>query len=468
MSTDILRPLSPSAAGVDARGILGFLDAVEADPAIRPHALVVLRNGARIAEGSWAPFDADRVQLMYSVSKSFTSTAAGLARQEGLLDLDATVLSYFPELDADVTDPRSRAMTVRHIASMSSGHAVDTITIAQERDPLDVVRGFLLTPPDAEPGTLFAYNQPCTYTLAAIVQRLTGQTLVEYLRPRLFEPLGIDEAFWVELPAGRNLGFSGLHVTIDAVARLGELYRRGGMWGDRRVLDAEWVSLATTRHIATPPVGAPDWEQGYGFQFWIARHGYRGDGAYGQFCVVVPESGLVVAMTSETEPMQHVLDALWTHLLPAIDAPADPADDDLLAARLASLSIAPHGGTADPESAGDWHDRTFAVDPTGRSTSVDAVRVAKDGDGWRLELLDATGTLEVGFAADAWVLGEPRNVPLAASGGWSSGGALDVEVMFLESPHTLRVRCSATSGLSAVRWATTPLHSVTPSEQHHP
>ena len=468
MSSDILPSSTPSAAGVDARGILRFLDAVDADPAIRPHSVVVLRDGLRIAEGSWAPFAADRVQLMYSISKSFTSTAVGLARQEGLLDLDATVLSYFPELDADITDPRSRAMTVRHIAAMSSGHAADTIEVAQERDPADLVRGFLLTPPDAEPGTLFAYNQPCSYTLAAIVQRLTGQTLVEYLRPRLFEPLGIDEAFWVELPAGRNLGFSGLHVTIEAVARLGELYRRGGMWGDRRVLDEDWVSLATRHHIDTPPAGAPDWEQGYGFQFWMARHGYRGDGAFGQFCVVVPESGLVVAFTSETGPMQNVLDALWAHLLPAIDAPVDPADDALLAARLASLTIAPRDAAAEPGSAGDWNDRTFAVDPAARSTSVDAVRVVAEGDGWRLDLLDSTGALEVGFAAGAWVLGEPRGVPLAASGGWSSDGVLDVEVMFLESPHTLRVRCSAASGQSAVRWATTPLHSVTPSEQHHP
>jgi CubicO group peptidase (beta-lactamase class C family) len=298
VSSDILRPTTPSAAGVDARGLLRFLDAIEADPQIRPHSLIVLRDGTRIAEGSWAPFSADRVQLMYSVSKSFTSTAAGLAR---------------PELDADITDPRSRAMKVRHLASMSSGHAADTVDVARERDPDDVVRGFLLTPPDAEPGTLFAYNQPCTYTLAAIVQRLTGPTLVEYLRPRLFDPLGIGEAFWVEEPAGRNLGFSGLHVTIDAVARLGELYRRGGMWGQQRVLDAEWVALATSRQVATHPVGAPDWEQGYGFQFWMARHGYRGDGAYGQFCVVVPEHGLVVAFTSETGPMQHVLDALWSH-----------------------------------------------------------------------------------------------------------------------------------------------------------
>jgi CubicO group peptidase (beta-lactamase class C family) len=467
VSSDILPSSSPSAAGVDARGILRFLDAVEADPEIRPHSLIVLRDGARIAEGSWAPFAADRVQLMYSISKSFTTTAAGLARAEGLLDLDATVLSYFPELDADITDPRSRAMKVRHLASMSSGHAADTITVAQERDPLDVVRGFLLTPPDADPGTLFAYNQPCTYTLAAIVQRLTGQTLVEYLRPRLFEPLGIDEAFWVELPAGRNLGFSGLHVTIEAVARLGELYRRGGMWGERRILDEEWVSLATRRHVDTHPVGAPDWEQGYGFQFWIARHGYRGDGAYGQFCVVVPESGLVVAFTSETEPMQHVLDALWTHLLPAIDAPADPADDALLLARLADLSITPLAVAPGPESPGDWNDRVFAEDPASRSSSVDGVRVVATGDGWRLDLLDATGSLEVDFAP-TWVLGEPRGVPLAASGGWSPDGVLDVEVMFLESPHTLRVRCSATTGLATVRWATTPLHTVVPSEQRHP
>ena len=180
------------------------------------------------------------------------------------------------------------------------------------------MRGFLLIPPDEEPGTVFAYNQPCTYTLAAIVQRLSGQSLIEYLRPRLFEPLGIDAYAWQEYPPGRNIGFSGLHATTDAIAKLGLLYLQRGLWNGRRLLSDPWVDEATRRQVANPNEPNPDWRQGYGFQFWMARHGYRGDGAYGQFCVILPEHDTVIATTADTADMQGMLDALWAHLLPAI------------------------------------------------------------------------------------------------------------------------------------------------------
>lgn len=458
MSDDVLPRRTPSEAGVDARGILRFLDALEADPRLRPHGLVVLRDGARIAEGTWAPFEADRVHLLYSLSKSFTSTALGFAVQEGVLDLDATVLSFFPEFDADISDPRSRAMTLRHVAAMASGHAGETIELAFGRDPVEPVRGFLLTPPDADPGTLFAYNQPCTYALAAVVQRVTGMRLVDYLRPRLFDPLGIGEVAWVQHPDGRDIGFSGLHATTDAVARLGELYRRGGVWGDTRLLDEGWVALATRKHIDTPP-GNPDWQLGYGYQFWMSQHGYRGDGAYGQFCVVVPEAGLVVAMTSECVEMQPVLDALWEHVVPAVGAEGDPAADAELAARLARVTVpVPSVGA---ELRADWSGREFsALGP------VPTVRVVVDGDGARVELVEATGVLAVPFAPGAWTMSQPRDVPVAASGGWS-GDLLTVDVLFLESPHSLTVTCRP-DGDARVDWRTQPLVDLAPSAQRRP
>ena len=177
------------------------------------HRLMLLRNGHVVTEGWWAPYGPDRVHLLYSLSKSFTSTAAGFAVAEGLLDLDRTVLSYFPEFDADVTDERSRSILVRHVAAMASGHHTETIEQAMANDPAEPVRGFLMIPPEHEPGSWFAYNQPCTYALAAIVQRESGQRLVDYLRPRLFDPLGIGPVGWQQHPPGRDLGFTGLHAT---------------------------------------------------------------------------------------------------------------------------------------------------------------------------------------------------------------------------------------------------------------
>jgi CubicO group peptidase (beta-lactamase class C family) len=286
--TDLPRA-SAESQGVDPAGIDAFLDTLEAASDVEPHSLMVLRHGQVLAQGWWAPYEREQPHLLYSLSKSFASTALGLAVGEGLVDLDATVLSYFPELDADITDPRSRSMRVRHVAAMASGHLSETLERALTNDPVDLVRGFLLVPPDREPGTVFAYNQPCTYTLAAIVQRLSGQTLVDYLRPRLFDPLGIGQVGWQQHPVGRDLGFTGLHATTDAIARLGLLYLQRGVWNGTRLLSEAWVAEATSVQVANPDESNPDWRQGYGFQFWMARHGFRGDGAYGQFCIVLPE-----------------------------------------------------------------------------------------------------------------------------------------------------------------------------------
>jgi CubicO group peptidase (beta-lactamase class C family) len=465
VTTEVFTRGTPGAAGLDARGISEFLDALEADPGIRPHGLVMLRRGVVVAEGWWAPYSRDRVQLLYSLSKSFTATAVALARQEGLLDLDATVLSYFPELDADVVDPRSRAMRVADLLAMSSGHATDTIDAARARDPEKLVRGFLLLPPDADPGTLFAYNQPCTYTLATLVQRVTGHGLLDYLRPRLLEPLGITDAGWIEAPAGQALGFSGLHATTDAVARLGELYRRRGMWGERRILDEKWVDLATRRHIPTPIVGGPDWEQGYGYQFWMARHGYRGDGAFGQYCVVVPEHELVVAITSETPDMQRVLDALWATVLPALDRPSSPADEEALAARLDALAL-PALGSA-PGATAPGEGRQLAASPS--AGGVTAVRASFTGaDEAGLTLVDGAGELAVRVGDGRWLVQEVDGIPLAASGGLDADGGFTVEVLLLETPHTLRVRGDAAGDTVEVAWLTTPLHDQSVRAQHRP
>jgi CubicO group peptidase (beta-lactamase class C family) len=247
------------------------------------HSLMLVRHGHIVAEGWWHPYTADRVHLLYSLSKSFTSTAAAFAAAEGLLDLDDTIVKHFPEFESDITDPNSRAMRIRHVAAMASGHERETRAEAFERDPKEPVRGFLLIPPDQAPGTVFAYNQPCTYTLGSIVQRNSGMPLTRYLRDRLFDPLGIGEVGWSTV-AGREQGYTGLHARTEDIAKLGQLYLQQGEWQGRQLISKEWVAEATSKHVETANQQQnPDWRQGYGFQFWMSRHGYRGDGAYGQY-----------------------------------------------------------------------------------------------------------------------------------------------------------------------------------------
>jgi CubicO group peptidase (beta-lactamase class C family) len=461
-------PVSPPAAqGVDARGVQAFLDALEASAEIEPHGLVMLRHGHVVASGWWAPYSAKRLHLLYSLSKSFTSTALGFAVAEGLVRLDDPVVSYFPEFADEITDPRSRAMLVRHIASMASGHEEETFERAVELDPDEIVRGFLLLPPDRDPGTVFAYNQPCTYTVAAIVQKVTGQSLTEYLRPRLFEPLGIGEVAWLQGPPGRDLGFSGLHATTDAIARLGQLYLQDGVWDGKRLLPAAWVAEATRSHIATDPWDNVDWRQGYGFQFWMARHGFRGDGAHGQFCVVLPEHDAVIAMTSATPDMQAVLDGMWEHLLPAFGpAPLDgrSEEDAALAQRLAGLSLPPAAGDASPPADPEaWSRTAFApVDGScAEQPSLTAVTVKPNDSGeWTVSLVEDTTPFDLRLSGSGWTVseGDVAAPPKAVSGGWTDPNTLTVDVTFLETPHRLTVTCSLAERTFTARWQVPPLH----------
>jgi CubicO group peptidase (beta-lactamase class C family) len=465
MSASALPSSGPAAQGVDAAGVHAFLDALEAAPEIEPHSLMIMRHGHLVASGWWAPYAADRPHLLYSLSKSFTGTAAALAEAEGLLDFDAPVISYFPEFEADITDPRSRAMLVRHVASMSSGHERETVEEAFGRDPAEPVRGFLLLPPDRDPGTVFAYNQPTTYTLGAIVQRVTGQSLSGFLRPRLLDPLGIGEVFWRRDRTGREIGFSGLHATTDAVARLGQLYLNDGLWEGQRLLPEGWAARAAQPRI--PTAGAmgdadrQDWDRGYGYQFWMSRHGYRGDGAYGQFCLVLPEHDAVIATTAATERMQDVLNLVWEHLLPAFGPeplPGREIADASLRERLGRLALPPvPGAPTPPDRAGDWAAARFTACGAG---PVRAAALARDADGWTLTLSEDGGPdgehLRLRVGPEGWTVAE-EPLPTAVSGGWTGPGTFAVDVVFLETPHRLALTCSLAEGTVTARWRTQPL-----------
>ena len=468
---------APAGQQVDPAAVLAFVDAVDADPAIELHSLLVIRHGQVVAEGWWGPHTPERTRLLYSLSKSFTATALGFALGEGRLRLDDTVVSHFPELDADITDPRSRAVTLRHLASMASGHDRDMMEEAVTHDPQEPVRGFLRVPPDAEPGTLFAYSQPCTYTLAAVIQRTAGMRLTEYLRPRLFDPLGIGEVGWLSWPPGREQGFSGLFARTEDVAKLGQLYLRRGRWGTDQLLPEGYVELATSRQVGTPNQDNVDWRQGYGFQFWMSRHGYRGDGAFGQFCVVLPTHDAVVAATGGTEAMQAVLDNLWEHLLPGFQTgtPDDAAQHDL-ERRLAALSLPACLARPEPPRWEDWTGGPFPVAPGAEglpAAPLSSVQLRKGDHGLEVTVSEPANTLTFGVGAGGWLVSTPRDrhgaaVPVATSGGWLDDRTVRVEVIFLESPHRMDIACALPARTASASWRHTPLDGGRIQTLHRP
>ena len=479
------RTSTAEAEGVDPAGIHGLIEEFDSDPTQDAHAIVVVRHGAVIATAQWEPYGVHRPQLVYSLSKSFTSSAAGFAVAEGLLDLDAPAADYFPEYSDSVADA-SRGILVRHLASMATGHLVDMWS-AFDADPEHPIRAFLASPPEREPGTVFTYNQLATYTLGAIVQRRSGQRLSEYLGPRLLEPLGIPPLGWQQQPADVELGFSGLFAPPEAVAKLGQLYLDRGVWNGQRLLSEEWVREATSVQVENAAPGgltaaSSDWEQGYGFQFWASRHGFRGDGAFGQYCLVLPEHDAVVAITSQTIDMQDALDRVWKHLLPAFGpaplpspAPGQGGEslhgivkeigfpDDLESlATLGADAAVEYRRAADRESveefealatatlktdAGSWRltltegGRSGTGGPVG-GTVAGLVGGVVGVDGWETTEGDASGSL---------------GVPVALRGGVSADGLVRVDVAFIDTPHRLTLTFDLATRTVTPRWRSRPL-----------
>ena len=197
---------------------------------------------------------------------------------------------------------------------MSTGHQ-DEVNL---RDETNWVKAFLAHPVPHKPGTHFKYNTPATFMQSAIVQKVTGEKVVDYLRPRLFEPLGIAPPKWDENPQGISLGGYGLYLKTEDIAKLGQLYLQNGVWNGKRLIPAEWIQEATSKQVSNGSDPTKDWDQGYGFQFWRCRHGaYRGDGKDGQFCIVLPKQNAVIAITANTGDMQGELNVVWDKLLGA-------------------------------------------------------------------------------------------------------------------------------------------------------
>ena len=451
---------TPAAQGVDSRGILAFLDAADS-AGIDHHSLMLVKNGHVVAEGWWAPYSSDRIHLLYSLSKSFTATAIGIAIGEGLLTLDDPVTSFFPDrLPAEV-HPRVAAMQVRHLLAMASGHKDDTIGAIRDGGP-DLVATFLSIPPDADPGTLFCYNQGCTMTLSAIITALTGEKLVDYLRPRLFDPLGIDKAHWTELPGGINQGFSGLHAETESIAKLGQLHLQGGRWDGRQLVPEAFVAEARQFHVDNSPTSEnPDWQQGYGFQFWMCRHGaFRGDGAFGQFLVIVPDSDALIVVTAENPTMQVQADLFWEHLLPALSASATPDPRPTIAStsdwRTSRRRRSGRGRPGRKQPHLLAHRRPEAAitfsrtgEPDNRLADLSTIRVEPTSDGSRLVLVRDGGVESaVDVRAGGWTEGAVPDVgqllpPVAVTGGWTGDDTFAADLVFVTSPHRLRLRANA-------------------------
>lgn len=417
-----------------------FLAGVAADPRLEVHSLVALHRGKTVAEAYWAPWTADDSVGVYSVSKTVTGSAVGIAIGEGRFGLHDRVAALIDP--GREVHPRIAEITVHHLLSMSTGHRDDP-GWGDGEDPLD---RFFAAVPEEPVGSRHAYNNLASWLLAELVRRASGETLMDYLRPRLFEPLGIEPSWEVD-DRGRELGFTGLHVTTTELARIGELYRLGGAWRGRQLIPAGYVAQAGRRQIPTGPGDDLDWTTGYGYQVWISREGYRLDGAFGQFCLVLPERELVIALTSAQAPTsQPLLDLVFGHLVPAAAAGAP------LVAPV-GLTVTPVADSGDP---GPWWADAPQDDPE-RPVGLRNARLARAGAGWEFSAVLPDGPVRLALPGPGWhrpPSTEARTAPVAVSAGVVNGVGR-VLVTFTDTVHTLKLELR--DGTGSLSWLTVPL-----------
>ncbi len=431
---------TPEAQGVSSAAVLAFVDAADKKVDVM-NSVMLVRHGHVVAEGWWTPYDAKSRHELYSLSKSFTSTAVGLAVADGKLSIDDPVLKFFPDDAPEKPSNNLKAMRVRDLLCMSTGHQAEPALNPTIKDPW--TKAFLAAPVPFKPGTHFLYNTPATYMQSAIVQKVTGKTVLDYLKPRLFDPLGIDDPTWGSSPQGVSLGGYGLNVRTEDIAKFGQLYLQKGKWKDKQLVPAEWVAMATSKQTSNGSNPKSDWDQGYGFQFWRSRNGaYRGDGAFGQYCVVLPELDAVIAITSGTKDMQAVLNLVWDTLLPGLKGDALPADADgvkKLQTKLAGLSVPMPKGAEKariPNEAANA-DYTFAAN----DQKVESLALHLEGNGQQAIIVSKVNGVErkLTCGAGEWrkgmtAFGTGPDQPAAASGAWTADDTYTAKIVLTETP----------------------------------
>ncbi len=432
---------APEAQGISSAAILAFVD--EAEQKLNAlHSLMIVRHGQVVAEGWWGPYAADEPHMMFSLSKSFTSTAVGLAIADGKLKLDDPVLGFFPDEAPAEPSANLKAMRIRDLLTMSTGHHDEDVRDFPYTGDESVVKNFLARPVSHKPGTFFFYNTPASYMLSAIVQKVTGQAVVDYLKPRLFDPLGIENPTWDASKQGVSLGGFGLHVRTEDIARFGQLYLQKGQWQGKQLVPAAWVETATSRQMSNGSSPTSDWEQGYGYQFWRSRHGfYRGDGAHGQFCLILPQYDAVIAITSGTRDMASVMNLVWDRLVPALkpDAlPADAAAKGKLTEKLATLKLRTPTGTAASAMAQTVVAKRYTFDKNPQSIESISLEAASPAGAVSFSIRMSGTDQRIAATHNAWqkgtlaLSGTPNAI--AASGAWAADDTYTLAVARYRTP----------------------------------
>lgn len=441
--------VTPESVGIHSQAVVDMLDELYRY-GIEMHSFMLLRHGKVCAEGAWKPYRPGVQHIMFSFSKSLTSTAIGFAQQEGILSLDEKLVDIFPDKIPENPSENLKKAEIRHLLMMGCGHETE-IPWGASGNP-DWIREFLHHPFVYEPGTHFFYNTAGTNLLSAILTKKTGLTLTEFLRPRLIEPLGLSDIHCQPLPDGTEMGGAGYSLTIEDMARFVQFVANKGKWEGRQLLQESWFEEATRKQIENRGAGwggDPDWQQGYCYQFWRCEPEgvFRGDGAFGQYGIVMTKQDAVLVIQSASMRLQAVLTSVWDKLLPGMESGPLPEDHRAchkLQNRLKTLELNPMLSVRNPGAETSLNGAVYTPDsplpamtdiiggigkfePDGGSLLSLGFRF--DGDDVALLCRQDNGEYEIKVDMTGhFAVTDINGVPYGANGRWRAKDKLEIEL----------------------------------------
>ncbi len=409
--------ITPESAGISSEALERFYKEI-VTLKMPLHSFLLLRHGKLITEGYWCPHTSDDRHIMYSVSKSITSLAVGFCIEEGLFQLSDRVVDILADRIDYSVDDFTKQMTVRNLLTMCSGHPCAT-----DRTGQDWVRTYLTTPPPCPPGSIFNYDSMATHTLCAIIQKVSGMKMMDYLKPRLFDPLHIDGAYCFDDPMGINTGSRGVHCKTRDMAKLGQLFLQNGCWEGKQIVPAWWIKEATKKQVDTSTNNINlDGNTGYGYQFWHLRgdaYGCRGIG--GQWIVVIPSLDLVWVSTGcllgDEGSDDLILRLFWSMIAPFVKTEPIPENTEAYARLLAisrDLSFPMPDGLAQSDMLHYLPGKTYRLTPNEADCS--SISFAKFYGGLNITLNIGNESLSINAGLDKWL---PQYFDYAGDEGWA-------------------------------------------------
>jgi hypothetical protein len=351
-----LERVNPAGVGLSGNAILNYVGKLQAS-GTEMHGFMIARHAKICAEGWWKPYSPGLIHGLQSLTKSYTATAMGILMLEGRATLDEKIIDILPEFMPDKKSDNLKALTIHHLLCMGAGN-----NSMQDRTRRNWLNDFFTSDFPYSPGSRFYYSGVVTSVLGAVIRQKTSQGLMDYLRNRLFNKIGIDadRLKWIEHPDGLEYGGGGLFARTEDNLRLGQLYLNGGLWHGERILSDEWIKAATSKQINTDHEIPADNRVGYGYKIWMCRPSgvYRFDGAHGQFVIIAPDLDMVIAINQMAEgPVaQETLDITWQYLA---EAQGSDLGDIRLAAMMSSLSLPRTEYGSVPQLYRFTKDRTF-------------------------------------------------------------------------------------------------------------